>query len=190
MSGLEVVALMVVALWLGVLTVVVLVLVRQVAIIDVRPQLEAQSAQPEVGLLIGTKVPPDAAAALGELNGGPVFLLFLSPTCRPCIEIASEISRQSFRWPILALFAGTGDIAADFQALFPPTVHVIRDPAATSVAEGLEVRGAPFALQIENGVLTGKARLRGVEDLTGFIEAYDRSEAADIAKWGGMNNAQ
>lgn len=190
MSGLEVGAVTLVALWLGVLTLVVLVLVRQVAIIGARPQLDAQSSpQSEAGLLIGTKVPADAQAALGDLNGGPVYLLFLSPTCRPCVEIASELSRQSFRRPVLALFAGNDDMAADFQALFPPTFHVIRDPAATSVAEALEVHGAPFALQIESGVLTGKARLRGVEDLAGFIEAYDRSGAADIAKWGGMNGA-
>lgn len=187
MSGLELTAVVLVALWLGVLTLVVLVLVRQVAIIDARRHLTPNiGAHSEVGPLIGARLPDEASSALGDLDGELAYLLFLSPTCGPCIEIASQLSRVTSPQPVLSLFAGLDATAEGFRALFPPTARVIRDPEASRIAQALQIPSAPFALQIESGLLTGRARLRDVDDLETFIQGYADSNAADIANWGGV----
>lgn len=204
MSGLEVLALALTAVWLGVLTVVVVALVRQVAVVAVRLESGTYSTELREGPEIGSDLPQEAVEALASLNGGvprsasgfghvsdgPVYLLFVSPSCSPCLRITSDLGRHKLRRPVLALFAGKDRMADEYETSFPPTVRTVRDPVATQLAEALGVSVTPLALQIENDVVTGKARPEAAEDLIRLMDAYEISGAADLAKRGGVTRGR
>lgn len=188
MTGLEVTALALVALWLGVLTVLVLASVRQIALLDLRIELGPTVSAAADGPEIGTDLPEAAAAALPVSNGdGPAYLLFLSPTCAPCVEIISQLHHRDVRRPVYALFSGDDRMAADFEAMFPSNIQSLRDPAATEVARAVNVNVTPFALQVENQIVTGRAHLRSADDFLRLIDAYQVSDAAELAHRGGSN---
>jgi thiol-disulfide isomerase/thioredoxin len=191
-------------MWLGVLTIVVIALVRQVAVVAVRLETGTYSPELREGPEIGSDLPDDAVEALASLNGGPrravsasgrlsdgpAYLLFVSPSCSPCLEITSDLARHELRRPVLALFSGKDRMADEYETAFPPTVRTVRDPVATQVAQALGVSVTPFALQIENNVVTGKAHLEAAEDLIRLIDAYEISGAADLAKRGGVTDGR
>jgi hypothetical protein len=178
MRSAELTALFLVAGWLAVLTLTVLLVVRQVAWISIR--VEQRGGTRLRGPDIGTFLPDDI---LPSLNDDVSYLLFVSPTCGPCLKIASELQTQELGGArLLALFAGQDGIADDFASLFPPEVEIIRDPDATAVAEALDVALTPFTLEVESRVITGKAYLRDVSDLLRLIEAREVSDAAEIAR--------
>ena len=189
MTGFQIATLVVVAVWLGVLTVAVLVLIRQVALVDLR----VGSGRPggmDDGPEIGTDLPIEVQAVLPRVDHGPAYLLFLAPTCGPCVEIATQLPAHDLQRPVLALFAGDDRMAADFQAILGSDVVPVRDPAATVVAQALQINITPFALQIENGMITGKAHLQSADDLVRLIDAYAVSDAAELAARGGTSNGR
>jgi hypothetical protein len=183
MSGLEIGALALAAVWLAVLTVVVLASVRQIALLDLRVELGSPNRAASDGPEIGSDLPESAAAALSTVNGdGPSYLLFVSPTCAPCVEIASQLHHREMPRPVYALFSGDDRMASDFDAMFPPHIETLRDPIASDVAQALNINVTPFALQVENHVITGRAHLRSADDLVQLIEAYAVSDAAELAQ--------
>ncbi len=177
MSDIEVLALTLVALWLLAVTVAVLALVRQIGLVTVRLEYRPSPA-PDGGPMIGSRVPAAAREVVPELELGRVAILFLSPTCAPCAQIAPELG--SFRQQVIAAVPGTDEAAAEFARLIPAQMRVIRDPDATKLGHAFEVQGAPFLVAAEAGIVSGKAYLSTVEDLGRFFEKYDESNVSEI----------
>ena len=82
---------------------------------------------------------------------------------------------------LLVLFSGDDEMAADFDRLIPSAIQRVRDPAASEVARLLGVDASPFVIEVESGVITGKAFVGELDDLVRLAEAQDRSEASVIA---------
>lgn len=182
MSGLALVALVAAAIWLGFLTLVMILLVRQVAVLTARFELGLPRFSPAAdGLEIGRDAPQSVMEAIPEARSEVAYVLLTSATCGPCRELVPELARHHADEKVVALLAGPDALADGLAALFPPWIQIIRDPLATALAKSLEIQSTPFAMEIEDGRISGKAYLYSVSDLLRLIEAR-RSGARRLSR--------
>jgi hypothetical protein len=182
-TGIEVVALSVAAAWLGLLTIVTLLVVRQIGLITLRLDVVDQPGlAPGDGLDIGLEVPEEATQHLPQLAEGLSYVLLLGGTCAPCRELAPQLSSVRTRGTVLALVTGRDEQAGDLVRMLPPSFEVVGDPAAVETARALGMERTPSVLEIESGVVTGKARISSGGDFQNLIDARDHSDAAEIAR--------
>jgi hypothetical protein len=179
MTSIEVAAVVLVAAWLSVLTLLVLLLVRQLGLIGVR--LAAQGTAPDQSLPIGTPLPAAVTGVLPELADELAYLVFLSSTCSSCTDFARDLDMLDSDAPVRVFVAGVGEATDDLAALVPDQFPTIREPIASTVAEALQIRGTPIALQVERGILTGRAIGTRVEEIRRLLDAYTRSDSQQLA---------
>ena len=170
MSPLAIVALVLVCAWLGVLTFVVMLLVRQVGLLTVRLSVATQ-AMPldDDGPELGSSLSEDVAEVMPEED--PAYLLLISADCDPCRELAAELEGHSFEQAIVALVPGRQEQASALAALLPHDIRTVLDPEATELAESLDLESTPFALEIKHGTIARKVHLHGgAPALIQFVE--------------------
>ncbi len=196
MSGLAIIALTLAVAWLAGLTLVLVLAIRQVGLLTLRlDQAQPIGGHPMAvgpyhdtandGLMMGTPVPPEVLAAIPDLASGVTYLLLVSATCGPCRDLVTELRRRRFTasQTLVALVPGPTDLADGMLAMLPAGVHAIRDPeAATLARQHLQLQSTPFAMQIDEGVITGKAYLHSADDLLRFIDSRATSDAGAIAR--------
>src|SRR5215211_1451254 len=187
MSALAIAALVLVCVWLGVLSFVVVLLVRQIGLLTVRLSVASQALSVDNdGPEVGSKVPDEVAAVLPNLEGERAYLLLLSATCAPCRELVSDVGERHFEQNIVALVPGDEQMAAELASLFPSGMQAVPDPDATRLAEVLGISSTPFILEVDqNGVVTRKAYLyNGAPDFVEFVEtaAVETNGFVRIAK--------
>jgi hypothetical protein len=180
MSALAVAALVLVCIWLGVLTLVVVLLVRQIGLLTVRLSMagEATSLDND-GPEVGSSIPEDVASVLPDGGAERAFLLLISSTCTPCRELVADLQGEAhFEPKIVALVPGPEELARELAALLPSGMRAVLDPQATELAEALDLESTPFVLEVERGTVTRKAFLHeGAAELIEFIEsAGERAE--------------
>jgi hypothetical protein len=176
MSALEVTALVFTAVWLGVVSLAVLLLVRQVGVLTVRLDVASRLISPaKNGLPVGTAIPRDAATELPQLQEGVHYLLALSSTCDPCRELVARLDGNPLPEPVIALVSGPSDRTEGFVALLPPGVQVIRDPEADSLLKSLQIETTPFAVEVKDGAISGNAVLTEATDLQRLMEAQSEN---------------
>lgn len=171
MGALAVAALVLVCIWLGVLTLVVVLLVRQVGLLTVRLSMASQAISlDDDGPEIGSSLPEDVASVMPEED--PAYLLLVSAGCDPCRELVAELDGRSFEQSVVALVPGREEQATEIAALLPSDMRVVLDPEATDLAESLELESTPFVLEVEGGTVTRKAHIfGGTSALNEFLEA-------------------
>ena len=171
MSALAIAALVLVCLWLGVLTLVVVLLVRQIGLLTVRLSVADRALSVDNdGPEVGSSVPEEVA--LPDLEEERAYLLLISAGCTPCRELVADLGDRRFEQNIVALVPGSEEQASELAALLPPGIRAVLDPEATSLAESLKIQSTPFALEVERGTVTRKAYLyEGASDLIGFVES-------------------
>ena len=173
MSALAIAALILVCAWLGILTFVVILLVRQVGLLTVRLSMAAQATSlDDDGPEIGSSLPEDVAEVMPE--GDTAYLLLISAGCDPCRELVVELDGHRFEQKVVALVPGRQEQAGELAALLPQGVRVVLDPEATQLAESLDLESTPFALEVEGGTVIRKVHLYGgAPALYEFVEAGD-----------------
>src|SRR5829696_5952677 len=134
MSALAIVALVLACVWLGVLTFVVVLLVRQVGLLTVRLSMATQAISLDDDV---AEVMPDGERA---------YLLLISASCEPCRELVAELDGHHFEQSVVALVPGRQEQASELAALLPPGIRVVFDPEATHLAESLDLESTPFAI--------------------------------------------
>jgi hypothetical protein len=160
MSALAIAALVLVCAWLGVLTFVVMLLVRQVGLLTVRLSMATQAMSlDDDGPEIGSSLPEDVAEVMPE--GERAYLLLISADCDPCRELVAELDGHRFEQKVVALVPGRQEQAAELAALLPPGVRVVLDPEATQLADSLDLESTPFALEVESGTVSRKVHVYG-----------------------------
>ena len=175
MSALAIAALVLVCIWLGVLTFVVILLVRQIGLLTVRLSIASQTLSlDDDGPELGSSVPEDVASVLPEPEER-AYLLLISAGCDPCRELAADLHGRRFEQNIVALVPGREELASELAALLPSGMRVVRDPKATSLAESLALESTPFALEVESGTVIRKAHLHG--GVSALIEFLDSGSA-------------
>ncbi|MDQ3381495.1 MAG: hypothetical protein M3546_14465 [Actinomycetota bacterium] len=182
MNDIELLASVLATLWLGILTLVMLLVIRQIGLITLRLDIASQPAVlPADGLNFGVRVPVDAVGLVPGLKNGLVYVLLVAGTCTPCRELVPHLSSVRTRGQVLTLVPGREEFASDLIQMLPRS-EVVRDPAATEVAKALEMERTPAVLEIEDGIATGKAHLFSAKDFQNLIDARDQSDASEIAR--------
>lgn len=170
MSGLEQAALVIVAVWLAALSLVLLLVVRQMGLMTVRLSFAApHRPADDAGLDIGTVVPDDIAGLVGGENGFSRTLLFLSATCATCRSIASSLTPSDISDDATILIAGERGRAEGIDRLLPDGGRRLFEPQASRISIGLSVDTVPFGLRIEHGVIASKAYLNSRADLARLV---------------------
>jgi hypothetical protein len=171
MSALAIAALVLVCAWLGVLTFVVMLLVRQVGLLTVRVSIATRATSlDEDGPEIGTSLPEDVAEVMPEKERA--YLLLISEGCDPCRELVAELDGHRFEQKIVALVPGREEQAAELAALLPSNIKVVLDPEAIQLVESLDLESTPFVLEVEDGIVTRKVHLfGGATALIEFVES-------------------
>jgi hypothetical protein len=181
MTLIEVVALVVACVWLATLTLVVLLLVRQLGLVTLRLDLVGgQAPTPADGPEIGEALPAELTGRLPELSRGRQFVLLISPTCVPCHEIAPQLATVTMTDRVTALVPGRQELADELTAKLPPTYQVVRDPVAAEVARILQLERTPSAVELRDGVVSGKAYLYKASDLQQLADADSRPTDVEI----------
>jgi hypothetical protein len=175
MSTLAIAALVLVCIWLGVLTLVVVLLVRQIGLLTVRLSVASQAfSLDNDGPEVGSSLPEEVTSVVPELMEERSYLLLISSSCTPCRELVSDLQgEQRFEeQKIVALVPGHEDQAREMAALLPSGIRVVLDPDAARVAGAIDLESTPFAVEVERGMVTRKAFLHeGAADLVAFVEA-------------------
>jgi hypothetical protein len=170
MSALAIAALLLVCIWLGVLTLVVVLLVRQIGLLTVRLSVASQAfSLDNDGPEVGSSLPEEVTSVVPELMEEQAFLLLISSSCTPCRELVSDLQgEQRFEQKIVARHE---EPAREMAALLPSGIRVVLDPDAARVAEAIDLESTPFALEVERGTVARKAFLHeGAADLIAFVE--------------------
>jgi hypothetical protein len=169
MSALETVALVAAGIWIGVLSLVVILLVRQVGLLTVRLDRQREEEAPVMeGIPLGEALPQDVVTALPAMNGSATYVLLLGGMCPPCQQLALGMKDESPQQAIVAVISGEegGDAIAELLA---PHAQVVREPQASAIANGLGVATTPFAVEVVSGEVVGKAVVRGLDHLMAFM---------------------
>jgi hypothetical protein len=171
MSALAIVALVLVCAWLGVLTFVVVLLVRQIGLLTVRLSVATQAISlDDDGPEVGSALPEDVAEVMPADERA--YLLLISASCEPCRELVVELDGHRFEQSVVALVPGREEQAGELAALLPPGIRVVLDPEATQLAESLDLESTPFAIEVEGGTVTSKVHLfGGASALLEFVES-------------------
>jgi len=171
MSALAIAALVLVCAWLGILTFVVMLLVRQVGLLTVRISMATQATSlDDDGPEVGSSLPEDVAEVMPD--GERAYLLLISADCDPCRELVAELDGYRFEQKIVALVPGRQEQAAELAALLPPDIKVVLDPEAIQMTESLNLESTPFALEVESGTVTRKVHVYGgASALVEFVES-------------------
>lgn len=178
MTGLAIAALVVVGTWLGVLTLVTILTVRQIGLLTLRVARPGdQFSLAADGPKLGSAIPPEVAATVPELARGHTHLVLLSATCTPCRERAAELGRHRLPPRTIALIPGPAELADGVAALLPRGVSIVRNPAAGHIADALQIKSAPFAVAVEDGTVTGKIYLHTLADFDALVENKRASKA-------------
>jgi len=188
MSALAVAALFLVCIWLGVLTLVAVLLVRQVGLLTVRLSVAGQAISVENdGPEVGSSIPEDVVSALPDLEEERAYLLLISAGCTPCRELVADIGDRSFEQTIVALVPGDEEQGGELAALLPSSIKAVLDPEAARLAETLRLQSTPFVLEVERGTVTRKVYLyEGAADLIEFVQSgtapVETSNLVEITK--------
>ena len=175
MSAFAIAALVLVCIWLGFLTLVVVLLVRQIGLLTVRFSVATQAfSLDNAGPEVGSSLPEEVTSMVPELMEERAYLLLISSSCTPCRELVSDLQgEQRFEeQKIVALVPGHEEPAREMAALLPSGIRVVRDPEAARMAGALDLESTPFALEVERGTVARKAFLHeGAADLVAFVES-------------------
>lgn len=179
MSGVEVAAVVVTGVWLGVLTLVMVLVVRQIALLTARVDHAAVFGPPtklapeDEGPKIGSRIEGTVLRLIPELGAPSAHLLLLSASCSPCREFADLRGEHlPVDRPVVVLVPGRAELADGIERMLPVTVTTVRDPEATEIAQLLRMQTVPSAITIANGVVTAKTMsLNLVDQFRQFIES-------------------
>lgn len=186
MSGIETAAVIAVAVWLGVLSFTLVLLVRQISLVTA--WVQQQSSNADDGLDVGVDVPGPTLEMLPELREGLAYVLFLGGDCQPCREFALEAGRSEELeelhgdFQVVASVTGDGPQADDLVRMLPDWVRVARHGDASEIQSSFEVRMTPSVFEVERGTVTGQATAGyGVINFLNLIRARATSDAAEFA---------
>lgn len=177
-------ALIVLAVWCAVLTLVVLACIRQIAVFGLRIDKTLFSGTEPVddGLELGSPIPPEVTELFAGIpTDGPSFLVLMSSTCTTCRDLAFELSDTTFDRPVVTLVAGRSELVDIIVAALPVSTTVVRDPEATLAAKALDIKTTPFVFEFRRGELAAKAALRGADHLKRFIGEAATVSDSDLA---------
>lgn len=172
MNDVASVAVVLMAAWLLVLTLGLVLSIRQIAILSQRVSAGASFDLEDDGLHLGTELPRELVAELGH-DSEPFYVLLISAGCGSCREIAHDLRDQPLPSSVIALVPGQEELADRVIELLPPAYTMIRDPRASEIARELSIKSTPYALAIADRVVRGKAYLHSASLFGRLVDAHE-----------------
>jgi hypothetical protein len=112
MSNLAPAAFILMAVWLGILTLVIVLTIRQIGIMTVQLSLaESGFSLDKDGPEVGSPVPNNVVATLPQIAAEPTTILLVSATCTPCRTLAEDLQKYHFYSPVITLLTGRQELA-------------------------------------------------------------------------------
>lgn len=186
MSALEVALVSVAAAWLSILSVVIVLLIRQLDLL--REWASEQGGPDGDGLEVGAEVPDELRPLISDRSDNVVYLLFLGGNCQPCREFALEAGRSDRvsalegSCSIFAAVTGSDAQSDEVAALLPGWFRSLRRETATALLKGFEVQQTPSMFEIEHGKVTGRAVAGyGLVNFLNLVEARAKTDASKFA---------
>lgn len=182
MSTLGIVALCAAAVWLALLTLVMALLVRQLAIVSA--WAEQVTERQDDGLEAGTRVPEEAVEVVPALAGQLAYTIFLDSQCQPCREFALAAGRSEHmealrELPIAVALSGRGAQADELERLLPPWMQVARGRKADRLKDSFRVVQTPSIYEVVGGKVAGRAVAGyGLVNFLNLVEARRSAGAA------------
>lgn len=179
MTGLETALVVVVAVWLAVISFVLILVVRQIGLLTVRVSFAAPEVPvDEVGLPVGTEIPDHVLDGVSA-GGRPVStLLLLSGTCGDCRGLATGLEAESVGDGTLVLIAGGKALAEEVGELLPADLPRLYEPDASRIARALGIDTVPFGMNVAGGVIRAKTFLRSASDVERLNVRVESDERA------------
>jgi hypothetical protein len=163
MTIVAVVAVVIATAWLCVLTVAVMLCIRQLGALTVRLDLVARGGGGYAhGASVGFRLHESLGDLYAPLVSGRRIVLLVSATCTTCAKLIDELVDRGLPQALtladgLIVLVGGRD-----QELARPVIDalsrigtVIAEPMTTEIARGLRLANVPSALLLENGLITG-----------------------------------
>lgn len=179
-------ALIAVAVWLAVLTVVIAATVRQLGLITA--WVKERGASQDDGLDVGTPLSEQVQLAIPELSEGLCYVIFLGGDCQPCREFAVEATRDEElnahrdEFDVVAVVTGSSRQVESMSKLLPAWFRVIDGEDAARMTDEFEVQTTPSVYEAERGAITGHAVAGyGVVNFVNLVHARATSDAAEFA---------
>jgi hypothetical protein len=143
--------------WTALLAFVSLVLWRDVRILEAR--IEPGGSLVANGIEIGSPAPRVARAAAART------VVFLTDACDVCLDVASDLGRVRDLLDLTVVVGDTGGDRAALLATLPGGPRVVVGDEARAWEREFDVRVAPFAVVLDDGLVAGKGHLRGAADV-------------------------
>lgn len=170
-----------VALWALViaLAIVVLGLVRQLGVIHLRLGPDGNVTTTTEGLALGSAAPDFRATdvirkqevTLAGVRRRPTIMVFVSPWCRPCLELIPHLIKFYRHWSkqvnLVVVSQASAEDTAELAATHKLPMVVVAD-AAKTISEAYLVRATPFAYRLDKD---GKVQRRGIVNDLDALEA-------------------
>ncbi len=186
MSTAATMALIAAAIWLIVLTVVVMASVRQLGLLTA--WVKERGSSQDDGLDVGTSLSAAAQLAIPELRDGLCYVVFLGGDCQPCREFAVEAARdeelnaRQDDLEVVVVVTGSPRQAEGMSRLLPSWFRVIQGDEASRLTDEFEVQTTPSVYETERGAVTGRAVAGyGVVNFVNLVHARATSDAAEFA---------
>lgn len=184
MGDLTTVALVALTSWMVVISAVMALFVRQVAVVS---RWVGELADGE-GLEVGAKVPERVLLLLPDLAHGLNYLAIIDGNSQQGQEFALEAGRSGdlaelrSDAAVTVAVLGGGPRPDSASGLLPAWFRIARDHVADVVKFNFKVRQTPAVYEIEEGRVTGKAGSGyGVINFVNLVAARSHSDAAEFA---------
>ena len=176
MSVLATAAMILIAIWLGVLTLLLILAIRQIGILTVRVSMNGgeRFSVDHDGPEIGSKLPSEVVEIVPGIESLEANFMLLSATCNPCRELVANLDGHPFSATIIVLLAGRKELADGLVSMLPLDFRIIRDPEASQVAAAFQIQSTPFAVAVANGKVIQKAYLHSKDDLIALVNGQKR----------------
>lgn len=163
MSPLAILALALVSVWIGVLSIVSALLVRQVALLSKR--IDPDYAMD--GLAVGRRIPHWLADLL---PGGSGSVLVLGAGCAPCRELAHGLRGLDVDLPVVAVIEGDEANGATLSQDLPSSFQVLTGPTAMRAYSDLKLETTPFLFSVDRREIVDKAVPRGAQHFLSLFQ--------------------
>lgn len=159
-----------------VLVIVVLGLLSEISTLRQRLGPEPGALATNDGPLIGSRAPRLEGTLLSgtrirrEGSEHRTILIFVSPTCDPCLRLLPQISGFVRRKPEVDLFVvvqGSTETARELVSLYEIPANVLAD-ADRSISAGFAIRATPFGIALDTEWIV---RTKGIANDAGHLEA-------------------
>jgi hypothetical protein len=141
--------------WVAVLGAVTVVLWRDVRILEAR--IAPGGSLVANGIEIGAPAPRVVRALRSHT------VVFLTDACEACFAVAADLDRAPEG--VTVVVGASGGDGDALLATLPAALPTVTGDQARDWERAFDVRVAPFAVHVEEGLVTGKGHLRGPADL-------------------------